>query len=395
MSEKEKTLPPVASGDMQGTLYVTGDNLSSVKRNVKSKEQLDKEYLENTFTRFSLLSYAKKLLLSRSVIKFNSNFSGCHCSALQYYLTLVRNPNSNRAYYNGIVTCHNSKLCPVCSPRIMGFRSAEIKKAVHEWLVEFPDNTCYMLTLTVSHSINDSYQFLLSHFKNALKMFWRNGSLVRILKSADYVGRITSNETQYSQINGFHPHQHILLFCKKTDFDIDSLKKYYLSALDSCGLSGSIERGLDIIEARSASCYLTKISSEMTMGNLKQGRQDGHYSPMQILFEAMSGSDWAADVFCELFEGMRGLDSLRWSRGLKARFGIGEVSDEDITKGEAQKELEKFMDICSDGFNKLSASEKALLRNYAAVNDFERASNLLRRHGILFSENFNNEGVDL
>ena len=91
------------------------------------------------------------------------------------------------------------------------------------------------------------------------------------------------------------------------------------------------------------------------------------------------------------------MNSLRGCGGsiLFARFGIGEVSDEDITKGEAQKELEKFMDICSDGFNKLSGSEKALLRNYAAVNDFERASNLLRRHGILFSENFNNEGVDL
>ena len=395
MSEKEKTLLPADTGESQGTWYVTGDNLSSIKPNVKSKEQLDKEYLENTYLRFSLLNYSQKLLLSRGFIKFNSNSFKCHNVAHDSIFSLVRNPDSNRAYYNGLITCHNAKLCPVCSPRIMGFRSAEIKLAVHNWLAEAPENTCYMLTLTTSHSIRDSYKSLLSRFKKALKIFWENCALRKILNSAFYIGRITSNETQYSQINGFHPHQHILLFCKFTDFDIDLLKKYWLTALDAVGLSGSVDNGLNLIEARSASCYLTKISCEMTMGNLKQGRNDGHYSPMQILYEAMNGQSWASDVFCELFDGMRGLDSLRWSRGLKSRLGVCEVSDEAITSGGAQKGLEKFIDVFSTGLKKLSSSNKALLRNYASFDDYERASILLKRYNIPFWKDFNKEGVEL
>ena len=52
MSEKEKTLPPVASGDMQGLCHVISDNLSPFKRNVKSKEQCEKEYYRYTDSYF-------------------------------------------------------------------------------------------------------------------------------------------------------------------------------------------------------------------------------------------------------------------------------------------------------------------------------------------------------
>ena len=75
------------------------------------------------------------------------------------------------------------------------------------------------------------------------------------------------------------------------------------------------------------------------------------------------------------------------SRGLKAHFGIGDVSDLAITEGAAQPELKKFMDIVAEGFRKLSAAEKALLRNYAAVGDYERASGLLTRLDIPFYRN--------
>lgn len=105
---------------------------------------------------------------------------------------------------------------------------------------------------------------------------------------------------------------------------------------------------------------------------------------MQLLAEAADGADWAADRFCELFRATRGIHSLCWSRGLKAYFGIGDVSDRAITEGAAQPELRKFMDIVAEGFRKLSTAEKALLRNYAAMNDYDRASALLSKLAIEF-----------
>ena len=94
--------------------------------------------------------------------------------------------------------------------------------------------------------------------------------------------------------------------------------------------------------------------------------------------------------FRKLFRATRGIHSLCWSRGLKAYFGIGDVSDLAITEGAAQPKLRKFMDIVAEGFRKLSTAEKALLRNYAAMNDYDRASSLLSKLAIEF---FKDAGV--
>lgn len=395
MVEKESALRS-AGTDSQGSNQIDGVNLLRESNNVKSplakksKAELDRQYLVNTFTRFKLQHYAQNKLLERETIRVNSNFAKCHRATFGSITSLMRNPESSRAYYNGVVTCANAFLCPVCSPRIMGVRGGEIGKAVKQWLARDSRNTCYMLTFTFSHSISDSLSGLLSAFKNALVRFWATGSIKRLLVASGRVGRITATEIQYSRKNGWHPHQHVLLFCRVADFDQAKLVGFWLGALESSGLSGLSDIAFDLVEARSCETYLTKISSEMALGNLKQDRGSGHFSPMQLLAEAADGADWAADRFCELFRATRGIHSLCWSRGLKAYFGIGDVSDLAITEGAAQPELRKFMDIVAEGFRKLSTAEKALLRNYAAMNDYDRASALLSKLSIEF---FKDAGV--
>lgn len=389
MTKKESALRSGGT-DRQGSKKQDNDNLprniADVKPSLekKSKEQLDRDYLVNTFTRFKLQRFAQNKLLEREAVRFNSDYAKCHRATFSSIATLVRHPENNRAYYNGVVTCANALLCPICSPRIMGMRRGEIGRAVKQWLAEDRRNTCYMLTFTFAHSLSDGLSGLLKAFKAALVRFWGRGDLKRLLETSGRVGRITATEIQCSPKNGWHPHQHVLLFCQVTDFDQVKLAGYWLNALKVSGLSGLSDIAFDIVEARSCETYLTKISSEMALGNLKQGRVFGHFSPMQLIDEMMNGSDWAADRFCELFKAARGLHSLCWSRGLKARFGIGEVSDEAITEGAAQPELQKFMDVIAEGFCKLSTAEKALLRNYAAMDDYERASSLLSKLGIEF-----------
>lgn len=379
MNEKESAL--LSGGtDRQGSNTRYNFNLYGSSSNVKSKLQRDQEYFSNNFTRFNLQSFIQNKLVERSVIPYNGNFSKCHRASIGSIISLVRNAETSRAYYNNVVTCANAMCCPVCSARIMGKRSAEIKKAVHQWLNEDVLNTCYMITLTFAHSLQDRLADLLVAFKLALGAFWCNGSLKRWLSACGRVGRITATEIQYSLINGFHPHQHVLLFCRKTDFDLDALRWCWQRALESVGMLCN-EHGLDLIEARSAENYLTKISSEMAMGNLKEGRRKGHYSPFQLLSEAADGCGWALDRYIEFFLAVKGMHSLCWSRGLKAYFGIGDISDQEITDGAAQPELTKFLDMISDAFKFLSASEKALLRNYAAFDDFEHAAALLDRVG--------------
>ena len=382
MVKKSALLPAVT--DKQGKNQNDKTNIIAEQKFCKSKEQLTRDYLVNTFTRFQLQHFAQNKLIERGVASFNSNYSKCHRVALGGFASLVRNPLTFRAYYNGVVTCANPLLCPVCAPRIMGKRSAEIKSAVHQWLNEDSQNTCYMLTFTFAHTADDNLSDLLQSFKSALVSFWKRGDINRILTVSGRVGRITSTEIQCSQKNGWHPHQHVLLFCQASDFNEKKLAGYWLNSLEASGLSGLSDIAFNMVEARSAELYLTKISSEMALGNLKQGRTSGHYSPMQLLDEARTGSEWAINRFCELYSSVKGLHSLYWSRGLKARFGIGEVSDSDITNGTAQPELVKFLDLIDEGFSRLSVAEKALLRNYAALGDYERASALLVRLNIEF-----------
>ena len=226
---------------------------------------------------------------------------------------------------------------------------------------------------------------MLSLFKKARKYFWEHGTFKRLLQGSGRVGRITATEIQYGIKNGWHPHQHILLFSQKTDFQVDVLRGIWLAALASVGLSGVGDIAFDLIEARSCDAYLTKLSSEMVLGALKDGRLLGHYSPFQLLEEFASGSAWAGECFLELFVAARQIHPLVWSRGLKARFGIGEVSDQQITDNKADASaLVDFLWMQDKGFKILTPELRAALRNSAAVGDWDKACCLLERAGVQY-----------
>ena len=345
------------------------------------------QYCANTYGRFLLQDIAQKIIAEIFPKLKKSNYCKCHKVTRSAVIDLKRNPETLRAYYNGICTCATPLLCPVCSPRIMGYRAAEIRKAVHLWLAEDENNTCYLITLTLRHSLKDNLVYLLEIFAKARKYFWGHRTVKKLFKQSDRAGRITATEINFSITNGWHPHQHILLFSKKTDFNIETLSNIWLDALASVGVSGIGNIAFKMFEARSADQYLTKISSEMVLGSLKEGRSKGHFSPFQLIAEAASGSAWAKERFVELFQVSRKIHPLVWSKGLKARFGIGEVSDQEISDNKADKsKLLKFLAILDDGFKKLTYLEKAALRNKAAAGDFNGAGEILKIAGIKANE---------
>lgn len=369
-------LQPIEQGK-QSNVTVSQDS-----ENVKSETDI-LQYFCNTLTRFTLQDKAQSLIRKHLPMFSKKNYCKCHKTTRAAIINLKRNPETFRAYYDGVCTCATPLLCPVCSPRIMGYRAAEIRKAVHDWLGENANNTCYLITLTLRHSLHDSLSVLLDLFKAARKYFWGHWTVKSLLRQSDPVGRITATEINFSIKSGWHPHQHILLFCKKTNFDKVVLQNIWLAALHSVGLSGVGDIAFDLIEARSAESYLTKISSEMVLGALKDGRSTGSYSPFQLLAEVVDGSAWAADRFAELFKAARNIHPLVWSKGLKAKFGIAGVSDQEISDNKADKsKLVQFIGLLDDVFKKLNPNEKAILRNKAAAGDYSGAAALLKIAGI-------------
>ena len=247
------------------------------------------------------------------------------------------------AYYDGIIHCDNW-LCPICGRQIARTRCAEIGRAGAEWLRS--RGTLVMITLTIRHRACDTLSVLKGILDGAMQRWRRNNSVGGILRSAGMVGRIRSYEVQYGQINGYHPHCHNLYFLARslTDDEVKILKTAWVSAVVSSGGDASWEIGLDPRDvSASIGDYLTKvqsISSEMTLGNLTKddGARSGHYNPLQLLGLAARGSAWAADAYRDEVLTMRGVHWVNWSRGLKARFGIAEISeDEARAQGEADE----------------------------------------------------------
>ena len=292
----EKKLPCSGLQPIEQGSSKVQDTISQVTEKVKLEQDI-LQYFSNTLTRFAWQSIAQSVVSVNLPEFYGKSYTKCHKISRASIVDLKRNPETQRAYYNGICTCASPMLCPVCSTRIAGYRSAEIRQAVHAWLAEDIENTCYMITLTLRHSLYDTLLSLLGRFKDSRKYFWGHRTVKSLLKRSDCIGRITSTEINFSIKNGWHPHQHILLFCKKNDFDKETLRNIWLAALHSVGLSGVGDIAFDLIEARSAESYLTKISSEMVLGALKDGRSRGSYAPFQLLAEIADGSSWAVDRF--------------------------------------------------------------------------------------------------
>ena len=374
--------------DEQGTQkeYST---ISQVSKKVKSENEILKLFAD-TSTRFALQGEAQRIIGKRFPHLKNRNFLKCYDRVRSSLIEFNRNPDTERCYLSGVITCHNTHSCPVCASRIMGYRSFEVGEAVKDWFAEDPDNTCYMITFTFRHTIEDRLSFLLKHSADALVYFWGHRAIRKIFDGAFRVGRITGREVRYNLSSGWHPHEHILVFCKKTDFDVSVFQDIWLRGLKSSGLSGIGDIAFRIEETRSADKYLTKVANEMVLGALKEGRSSGSYAPFQLLSEVYDGSDWAVDPFIEFFSATRGYNALRWSPGLKNRFDITDLSDSDISNlnKDQDSKLHTVFKLCALAYRRLSKHEIAMLINKSSVADYEGIGTILKNAGIKQDEVF-------
>lgn len=365
-----------------GTNQETMGNVSPDYDFFKPDDEIFKKYSESVHNGRILQKHSQKLIRELFPHRDNINFCKCNHVPLGEVVQVKYNKDLRRAHFSGVVTCGNPMLCPVCAPRIMGNRSSEIKTAVHKHLAADPDNTCYLLTLTFQHTRDQVLDYSLSNMKLALKNFWSNRKVKQIFSNR--VGRITALEINYSLASGWHPHEHILIFCKKLGDDLNKLQKIlsdcWITALKRCGLSGLHGIALDLIEARSCDKYLQKISSELALSNCKKGRGAGSFSPFQLLAEYAAENKWAGEKFKELYKTVSSMrvHPLQWSKGLKKHFGIGEVSDQDIVEDKDPSEnLVVWCNLKSSFFRKMSPQDQFMLLIYASAGDRERFNQYL------------------
>lgn len=351
--------------------------------NVSQTTKVVKDFDEKTvyFLRFLLQDEAQHIIADSFPDLRKRGYCCCHkrvinpSSTAQVYL----NSDTRRAYWNRVVTCANAMLCPVCAPRISAYRCKEIASAAMQHLQSDPDNRLYLLTLTCRHCSTDQIGALLPAFSKAQTYFYGLRSVQNYFNSFDALPHITSREVTYSLQSGVHPHSHNLHFGRAVSLlDIDELNRLWIYCLKKFGLSGLSGIALTLQPADDLRTYLTKISQEMVMQHIKTGRSTGHFTPMQLLNESACGHSWARRAFADIFAAYAGKHLLYWSRGLKSRFGINEVSEEQIANNNADAALLiPVLEVPRKIFNSFSHLKRAEILSDVSRGDYSRLRNFL------------------
>lgn len=262
------------------------------------------------------------------------------------------NETRKKAHWSNVQRCGSIWSCPVCAKQITEKRRNELKTGLDTWKTAHSGGVL-LLTLTFSHSVNESLKSLLMRQKRAYKRFFENLRVVSLMKSISVQHKIKSFEVTYGA-NGWHPHNHVLLLTEHTILNFhqyrDELSNIWINCCTKSGLSApSMEHGLDIRDGSYAEKYVSKwgLEHELTKGHVKKGRNGG-FTPFDLLQLSTTDKEIngrsAASLFQEYAISLKGARQLVWSRGLKALLLIEEKTDEELAQ-ETEHEAIKLREV--------------------------------------------------
>lgn len=294
---------------------------------------------------------AERYALQRSAAQLRRGLrvDKCHkWTVCQQHTKILESVDSGRAFYAGLQVCGSVWECPVCAAKISERRRVEVLSAMISHRAS--GGEIYLLTLTNPHYRGDILTELLEGQGQALRRFWSTRSARRLLDSISCLGSIRTLEVTHGS-NGFHPHNHILIFAR-SGLDLEQLKiEFYALWVNACRLAGlpmpSFEHGVDVRGGNHAFDYVTKgsmtegkentvskgwgLDCEMTKGHIKKGRKESR-TPFDLLRDFKGGDKQAGALFVEYADAFKGKRQLNWSKGLKDRFSVEEISDAELAE---------------------------------------------------------------
>lgn len=288
------------------------------------------------------------------------------------------------ASYAGLQTCGSVWACPVCAAKIAERRQSEIFAAMTAHRAD--GGAVFLLTLTAPHQRQDGIADLLDKHARALRSFWSRWSVKQVLAEMGMLGQIRAAEVTHGrrseQNNGWHPHHHILCFARlgRDGGALDEATRkdwavrLYLQWAKCCEAAGlgcpSFDHGLRLDDGSKASAYVAKwgLEDEMTKGHTKKASHGE--TPFDFLRAILADSTdkQARRLFIEFANAFKGKQQLRWSPGLKKRFAIGELSDEELAA--KQDDLARLLGslTVAQWHDVLAVEGRALVLQLAASN---------------------------
>lgn len=269
--------------------------------------------------------------------------------------------------FAGLAVC-GSRLCPVCGPRIAARNRDDVVQAVRAWR-EGEGGTVLFGTFTLRHHKGQSFEEL----KEAVSAGWhgvtRGNGWVSNRRRHGVEHWLRVFEEKWSPDTGWHLHVHYLVFISAPTGHhhadphelLQSMFGRWRSAVVRLGLGTPVLDGQDLHEVTGDNAdevlgdYFTKqiatneartaeqIGQELTNRDGKfrfAGRGAASLTPGELLTLSVAGDEQSRLLWGEYERGMLNRRVIAWSKGLRARVGIGdELSDEEAAELEGQELL--------------------------------------------------------
>jgi hypothetical protein len=403
----------VAAGDAPATLVLNGVFASRPKKPANVKESLkyvngvltsvSKDDKENKVSpvlkRFALQSVARVLLPKFRVAKC------LRVGALGAGgVDLLYSEEVKRAHFAHLQTCGMPWVCPVCAAKISERRRVDLAAGVEYWRGE--GGGVFMVTFTLQHGRGDELKKLLRDMNQAYREIKSGRSWQAFISSYGVVGNVSATEITYGQETGFHPHKHVLFFSRRvlTPLEIVQAQIYisgrWSARLDKNDRYASFGVGVKVQAGWSAvSDYVAKwgVTEEITKANTKAGRVSGdRYSPFQLLeLYGSEGISWAAMAFIDYAKSTKGLQQLRYTKGLRDLLGLGvDLSDDEIIAIEDKKARLLITFVWRVWGQILRRDIRGQLLEVASTGSLDYVLLFLRVHGVDLDDKYLEYGIN-
>lgn len=293
------------------------------------------------------------------------------------------------AYFSGIETCGSIWACPVCSPIIRARRADEIQRGADFWAEE--GGAVLMVTFTLRHRREDGLRDSLGLLQRAYTRLMNSRGWKALMRRYGYAGQIRAIETPWGLRNGWHPHTHTLLMLAGLEDDaLESIEREIFDLWEAALLKEggrSIVRDHGVKVSRGAAAYVAKVQehdetwlagSELARGDLKRGRNRS-FMPFELL--DLDGEK-ARALWLEYVEVTKGRRAILWSRGLRERLGVEDVTDEEIVEEESSAETAPLVYLL-DGleYDALCADPAALVALLEQAEEVANGGSLVDEGG--------------
>lgn len=306
----------------------------------------------------------------------------------------------------GLQTC-GSRLCPVCGPRIAANNRQDVIQAVRAWR-EGEGGSVLFGTFTVRHHLGQSFD----ETKAAVSAGWHKvtagNGWVSNRRNHGVEHWLRVFEEKWSPSSGWHLHVHYLVFITarvpgevRPTADallLSMFGRWRAGVLTIPGMGTPVIDGQDLHEVTGENAeqvlgeYFTKqldtnelktaekIGFELTNRDGKFTRESlaaGSFTPGEILTLAYCGDDHARLLWNEYERGMKKRRVIAWSKGLRARVGIGdEISDQAAALLEGAELMATVLEMRSVHWRKVASKPGRRLELMSRVHRDGAASAL-------------------